>query len=836
MTLTFLSADNGTTLSKYCSKNKSFTPYPHVKNVTSIEIPLPKKGIHSLQDILEDAGKLGQCLLKGPLTQPLVNESRRGKSDRTAPTQLLVLDIDGIKLPKAPLFGTKLLAKDIEVIAEQIINELPNGLRNVSYVAQASASFGFKVDKISMHIFILLDKPYKPKSIKTWLENLNYSVPMLREQITLSVNGQSLSLPLDTSVADNSKLIFIAPPTFEDKALDPFKSPKNRIVTVKKNEDCFNFEKYSSEINPESLFQEKQILKNLLRKDKNLPKKTEKIATVNINKHPKEVLVNPDKMNIEIVNESYNPFINCNVNGGDSGAYYFTLDNPRYMHNFKGEPIWDIEKADKEFYLDIKHKFKKDLETSEKPMQAVVMRDHNTSRYYNGLYDANLKQFDKTFPLVPTEKGQVKDFMQSHGSIEPEFIANGTIEFNPTVDTPEINISKIPYQINTFSKSKLMMDAANPKESLKFGEAIKIKEVCPSIHILIDHVLGNGVEEFERFINWMACIFQTRQKTETTWLLHGVEGTGKGQFYQKILYPIFSEKYVPMITLQNYSEQFNGYLEEALFCIVDEFQLGEQRSTGAMKIVDKLKSNITEPKIQIRRMRSDLRPVTNYTNFIFLSNSLDAIKLAAGDRRFNIAPRQEKKLIDTISDIPALLKNIKKELPEFVNILHTFEYEERFINTTIDNAAKEIMRQVSMSVIEQFFDAVKRGDLTYFVEILDISLTDIQFAGRIQTAQKFVKAWIRDAKLYGESHIAIEDIRQVFHVQVEQNPEIKLHDFRMRAERANLKRTKKRAPGAPSDSNPRSGIPVKWNISEYELEEMVNDRLNQDDQIRLNVA
>ena len=323
MTLTFLTAANGKSLSKHYNRDKSFTPYPLVKKFNSNELPISKKGIFDLQKILNDAGNKGQCLLKGSLSQPLVNESRAGKTDRTALTQLLVLDIDGIELPKLPMFGKKLIAKNVEDIAEQLINEFPNDLRNVSYVAQASASFGFKTDKVSLHIFMYLNKPYRSKILKNWLEHINFTVPLFKEQITLSVTGQSLCLPLDISVADNTKVIFIAPPTFEDNTLDPFKSAKDRMVTVKKKNDVLDLENQVLGINPETLFQQQQKLKNELRKSNNLDKREAKLTTVNISKQPKEILTNPDKMNIEIANESYQPFINCNVNGGDSGAYYF---------------------------------------------------------------------------------------------------------------------------------------------------------------------------------------------------------------------------------------------------------------------------------------------------------------------------------------------------------------------------------------------------------------------------------------------------------------------------------------------------------------------------------
>ena len=58
------------------------------------------------------------------------------------------------------------------------------------------------------------------------------------------------------------------------------------------------------------------------------------------------ILTNPDKVLIAVSDDSASPFIRCNINGGDSNAYYFNLTSPTYMYNFKDEPIFEIEKAD----------------------------------------------------------------------------------------------------------------------------------------------------------------------------------------------------------------------------------------------------------------------------------------------------------------------------------------------------------------------------------------------------------------------------------------------------------------------------------------------------------
>lgn len=233
MQLTFLEAANGQRLSKRHCPKTGFTPYPHVKNVTShdIEVPLDGAGLSILENLIREHGQQGHCLLKGNLKRSIENESRAGKTDRIGYSNLLVLDIDGITLPghTNPKAFTE---KDVSTLAKAVMRELPPEVQDCSFIAQASASLGLKGDKVSLHIFILLTHAMPAKAMKLWLQSCNFESQLFSSQLELSSNGHSLKYPLDTSVADNSKLIFIAPPTFEDGTHDPFSSSAERIVRV----------------------------------------------------------------------------------------------------------------------------------------------------------------------------------------------------------------------------------------------------------------------------------------------------------------------------------------------------------------------------------------------------------------------------------------------------------------------------------------------------------------------------------------------------------------------------------------------------------------------------
>ena len=392
MQFVFLESSNGLRLTKHVSA-KETKSYPNVKDVTSFhfDIEPSAEGLQDLTLLILKQSADGHCLLKGPLKKQLTNESRRGQSDKLAYSEYIVLDLDGLYVDgykhKPDLKG-----KDIERIAKLVMSQMPAALQDVSYIAQASSSMGMKGDRVSLHIYIALQVPLPPKTIKLWLKHINHTVSMFSSQIELSSTGQSLKYPLDLSVADNSKLIFIAPPDFDDKKLDPFKSPEDRIVLVENEHPAVDLVPLLNDVSPEAVFTDSVKIKDELRKKAGLKQRQAKITTSTINNEVVDVLTNPDQMSIQIVDADNLPYIRCNINGGDSGAYWFNIDDPTYMYNFKDEPVFEIEKADREFYASIFDTYSDELADRGRGSRPVALRDFYTDTYYNGLFNPNILQ------------------------------------------------------------------------------------------------------------------------------------------------------------------------------------------------------------------------------------------------------------------------------------------------------------------------------------------------------------------------------------------------------------------------------------------------------------
>jgi hypothetical protein len=834
--ITFLEATNGLPLSKHYKKGSGFKPYPHVKAVTSHRYDVNvDTGLEDFERLIREHSSKGHCLMKGSLKRDLVNESRAGQTNRTELTNLLVLDIDGVRLPKSTNSGDKLTSTDVTFLANQIVAELPIELRDVSYVAQASASLGLKGDKVSMHIFMLLSVAMPAKSVKLWLQDCNFESDIFSEQMELSVNGQSLKYPLDTSVADNSKIIFISPPTFSHVRSNPFETDEDRIVRVDRGQPTLDLASLMSDISPQRCHEKAQKHKDKLRDAAGFSKRQTKIRVATIDNQTEEVLSNPDKMAIAIVDETSFPYIRCNINGGDSGAYYFDMSKPTYMYNFKDEPLFEIEKADKDFYVSIFDRYEERLEEVGHATKPIVLRDYSTDTFFNGVYDPNTKQFAKEYPLTPVAKNNIEDFFMNHGKVPPDFIPDGRVIFDPTSNEEAINFNKIPYYVNTYQRSDYVRNAQTPQVPLEIGHGQRIKDTCPLIHTIIYHILGNGDEEYERFINWLAYIYQTRKKTGVSWVLTGTQGTGKGVFYSKILRGLFGTPHVPMKFLQSMEEQFNLYMRDALFLVVDEFHMASA-SSSAGKMADKLKNQITEPTITIRGMRSNQVEVESYTNYLFLTNRVDAVNIETGDRRYNIAPKQEEKLLDKFPGIAKQLDSgkLEKELYEFAGLMQTYKVDAHLAKTAINNLAKEQMRNVSMSVFEEFCQALKEGKLSYFTDILDINTATVLHSNEIEAAQRLVKSWIAHAE-HPYMVLPMEHLRTVFHVQTEQNPRLSQREFTKRMSRNGIETERKRPHAAARGTNPIRGVVTTWQSNELELKRLQESYFTEHDRKLLTV-
>ena len=737
--LTFLSAANALPLAKTITPKETIS-YPRVKrmNSSSHYVADTRDGFDEMFELFQAHAQTGAAFLKGNLRKPLENESRAGHTDKYALTQLLVIDVDGLPmdgLPTAPFRDA-----DVMQTARRVLRYLPETLQNTSCIAHAGSSFGIVPDKVSMHLIFMLDRPVGPDGMKEWLISLNFDNELLRELLTLTPQNVSIKYIIDPVLANNTHLLFVANPVFQDRE-NPFRNDDERWVVVDNGPHKFDLIPLLATVCPQQnrLTIDKKM--DELRKNKGLNKFRPKMRTVTGHTGEKiRVISNPDAMRVEFSHEN-DEFVYFNVNGGDSHAYFCPKHNPDIVYNFKDEPPFELARANPAVYEWYIEKYA-DVIKERSPVLPVVFRDFKSDHHYAVLIDPARDAIER---MAEIQKQNIDDWMAELGRSVPTPIPTWDIEFDPQ---SEVVYDAVNKRINKFQLAPALRNPQEllPKYLCTLGEAgDPLRELCPVIYKIIWSMCGSQELEFEYFINWLAATLQLRRKLSTAWVFSGVPGTGKGVFYDHILAPMIGPTYARKKRVDHLEDKFDAHMAETLYVVYDEFRLSDIRNDG--KILNKIKEEIASETGEARAMRQESVTTKLWANYMFFSNHNDTIRIEEGDRRFNIAPAQLQKLEVRFPEVLTQFNQIPDELPRFAAFMMHFAINEKAARTCLENDAKESMKENALGWHEQYCLALRRGDLDYFVDDLTeaSASNDVGSIFAQNSAKKIVLSWIADA-------------------------------------------------------------------------------------------
>jgi hypothetical protein len=486
--------------------------YPLVGNFTSHEVEV-KNTMELYKAIALHADK-GHCLLKGELSRPLSQESRRGTTKTNDRTSWVCLDFDRHN------------AESVDAALERL------GLGDVSYVLQWSASHGLKEHEgtLSAHVFMMLDSEVPAPELKAWLMDLN--LKHLRDDIRLARAKSVLSWPLDITTCQNDKLIYIAPPKFIGMK-DPL---KQRIELVMRKRPAIKVGELDIPHINALKTQEREAL-NKLRKAEGLPTRTAKTAWVgNI-----EVQSKPDECVVTEIRYD-GEFVRLNLNGGDSWAYWHPKDNFELIHDFKSDTWYRTKDLVPGYYQELlDERMALNATPTEDGDLILAFRDLRTAAYYNGLWNPGENKLELHQARNET---QLEHWMRSHGRVIGDFIPVWDICFDPHDDWV---VDEAEHKINTFRPSPYFSVEPNAKGQF------------PVIEGVIMHLLGVRDPKdplYQHFLNWLAVIFQRKAKPLTAWVTHGVEGCLAGD--TEICFRRGKRIAGRPLTIKDAYEKFNG--------------------------------------------------------------------------------------------------------------------------------------------------------------------------------------------------------------------------------------------------------------------------------------
>ena len=169
---------------------------------------------------------------------------------------------------------------------------------------------------------------------------------------------------------------------------------------------------------------------------------------------------------------------------------------------------------------------------------------------------------------------------------------------------------------------------------------------------------------------------------------------------------------------------------------------------------------------------------------------------------------------------------LDQELYIIAGILNKFQVDARMAHTALENDAKKEMKEVSMSILEEFANAIRIRNLEYFTEVLDIPLTNTFDAGGISTAQRYVKDWLSQTQQ--EQVIPLAHFKVVYDAMTDSRNTISQREFAKRMSRLNIKTARKRVSKDRTAGIPR-GVVLVWKIDNNVREDLIKEHFAERD-------
>jgi hypothetical protein len=154
---------------------------------------------------------------------------------------------------------------------------------------------------------------------------------------------------------------------------------------------------------------------------------------------------------------------------------------------------------------------------------------------------------------------------------------------------------------------------------------------------------------------------------------------------------------------------FNEWVRECVMLNIDEAKIGGFKGP---QVEASLRRLITESTLTVReKFRNDV-VAHNFCNVILTTNERKPVNLPGGDRRYSVAPRQEKPLA---GDTEALVRDIQSELPQFAGYLAAYKYNAALARKPVNTEERETLIDVSTTTPDRIARAFKTGDFYWFV-------------------------------------------------------------------------------------------------------------------------
>jgi len=270
------------------------------------------------------------------------------------------------------------------------------------------------------------------------------------------------------------------------------------------------------------------------------------------------------------------------------------------------------------------------------------------------------------------------------------------------------NMCELPGLLVKLRKEK---EEKNGEKGISYGHAVAlIEKELPETYTLLKNLFVKH-EYIEYFVNWLAYIVQTLQKTRNAVVLVGEQGTGKGVLWENIIAPMFGADNCVVATNSDIQSDFNVIFDNRLFVCFNEIK-GDFRQGNT--VYEKLKMYITDPDFMVNIKTLSQYRVENHFNCIFFSNHEVPLQIEGGDRRYSVFKTSDKKLKDIVPDIVKFVEAVRVQRARLTEILFSVDYDAHYATSLIETEQKKKIEELSNTKQDLIKKAIARGNVDYF--------------------------------------------------------------------------------------------------------------------------
>lgn len=263
------------------------------------------------------------------------------------------------------------------------------------------------------------------------------------------------------------------------------------------------------------------------------------------------------------------------------------------------------------------------------------------------------------------------------------------------------------------------------------GKEIEKIEELPEIYKkFLNHLVDADEASFEYTLDWLANSIQRRNYCILTTI--GQSGIGKGTLGEIMKGLVNSENFGETGN-RILAERFNAQIKNKRIVYIDEVSIKSQKEEERLKA-------LVNNAIEVEAKGKDAEQIENHASFYMSSNSMDAIKIYADDRRFSIVTLTDKKLLEvmTVAEIKSLVES--KNIQELAKYLYYRSVDEnKMIRVFVSTRTEEIRSSGLQAWHDWFLDEYAVDHAGKTVKIDKVS-GDIEFVyGKIRPGKKAFK-------------------------------------------------------------------------------------------------